>query len=250
MKDQQSTLWELRVCGLENQSRFGWEFQFQRPAGTSLANSRDADYVRFGTEGKDGEWLDSWFGATAASVDASEKLYLESKLFSERFVALPDFGIVGIDSRGVSTNGRHWRWLGLNYAREVNNGKSLLGRHPEWRWPLMIATHMIHYENATDTEASELRKYIRPAAQKVGIQNRFGWHTFRHTYSALLRSVGTEFKVMQELLRHSSLRSTLDVYTQAITPAKHAAQAAVVSLVLSSDGSGGSPSIASGIASA
>jgi integrase len=95
-----------------------------------------------------------------------------------------------------------------------------------------------------------LRKYIRPVAQKVGIQNRFGWHTFRHTYSTLLRSVGTEFKVMQELLRHSSLRSTLDVYTQAITPAKHAAQAAVVSLVLSSDCNGGLPSIAGENASA
>jgi integrase len=92
-----------------------------------------------------------------------------------------------------------------------------------------------------------LRKYIRPVAQKAGIQKRFGWHTFRHTYSSLLRSVGTEFKVMQELLRHSSLRSTLDVYTQAITPAKHAAQAAVVSLVLSSDCNGGSPSIASAL---
>ena len=76
-----------------------------------------------------------------------------------------------------------------------------------------------------------LRKYVRPAAQRVGIQKRFGWHTFRHSYSTLLRSVGTEFKVMQELLRHSSFRSTLDVYTQAVTPAKHAAQAAVISLV-------------------
>jgi integrase len=85
-----------------------------------------------------------------------------------------------------------------------------------------------------------LRKYIRPVAQRVGIQNRFGWHTFRHTYSTLLRSVGTEFKVMQELLRHSSMRSTMDVYTQAITPAKHAAQAAVVSLVFSSDANGAS----------
>lgn len=81
-----------------------------------------------------------------------------------------------------------------------------------------------------------LRKYIRPVAQSVGIEKRFGWHTFRHTYSTLLRSVGTEFKVMQELLRHSSLRSTLDVYTQAVTPAKHAAQAAVVSLLFSSEG--------------
>jgi integrase len=76
-----------------------------------------------------------------------------------------------------------------------------------------------------------LRKYIRPAAQRVGIQKRFGWHTFRHTYSTLLRSVGTASKVMQELLRHSSFRSTLDVYTQAISPAKHAAQAAVLALV-------------------
>jgi integrase len=80
-----------------------------------------------------------------------------------------------------------------------------------------------------------LRKYIRPAAQRVGIQKRFGWHTFRHAYSTMLRIVGTEFKVMQELLRHSSFRSTLDVYTQAVTPAKHAAQAAVMSLVFSSD---------------
>ncbi len=83
-----------------------------------------------------------------------------------------------------------------------------------------------------------LRKYVRPIAEKVGIQKRIGWHTFRHTYSTLLRSVGTEFKVMQELLRHSTLRSTLDVYTQAVTPAKHAAQAAVLSLVFSHEANG------------
>lgn len=80
-----------------------------------------------------------------------------------------------------------------------------------------------------------LRKFIRPKAQELGIERHFGWHTFRHTYSTLLRSVGTEFKVMQELLRHSSLRSTLDVYTQAMTPSKLAAQDAVMSLVLSAN---------------
>ncbi len=87
-----------------------------------------------------------------------------------------------------------------------------------------------------------LRKYLRPVAQRLGIQKCIGWHTFRHTYSTLLRSVGTEFKVMQELLRHSTLRSTLDVYTQAITPAKHAAQAAVLSLVFSREANGTSRS--------
>jgi hypothetical protein len=38
---------------------------------------------------------------------------------------------------------------------------------------------------------------------------------------------------MQELLRHSSLRSTLDIFTQAITPAKRAAQRAVLWLAFS-----------------
>ena len=76
-----------------------------------------------------------------------------------------------------------------------------------------------------------LRRFILPKAQELGLEKRFGWHTFRHTYSTLLRSVGTEFKVMQELMRHSSLRSTMDVYTQAVTPAKREAQAAVLSLL-------------------
>src|SRR6266436_2718754 len=54
----------------------------------------------------------------------------------------------------------------------------------------------------------------------------------------VLRNVGTEFKLMRELLRHSSLRSTLDIYTQAITPAKHAAQRAVLSLAFSPETNG------------
>jgi integrase len=86
------------------------------------------------------------------------------------------------------------------------------GRHPYWGQAI-------------------LRRIIRPIAERIGIRKRIGWHTFRHTYSTLLRSVGTEFKVMQELLRHSSLRSTIDIYTQAVTPAKHAAQAAVLTLI-------------------
>jgi hypothetical protein len=39
-----------------------------------------------------------------------------------------------------------------------------------------------------------MRKYVRPEASRVNIHKRIGWHTFRHTYSTLLRSVGAEFK--------------------------------------------------------
>jgi site-specific recombinase XerD len=58
------------------------------------------------------------------------------------------------------------------------------------------------------------------------------WHTFRHTYSTLLWAVGADLKVMQELLRHSTIRVTLDTYTQAVTAAKRTAHTAVVSLIV------------------
>ena len=75
-----------------------------------------------------------------------------------------------------------------------------------------------------------VRKYVRPLAESLNIQKRIGRHTFQHTFSTRLRSVGAVFKVMQELMRHSTLRTTMDVYTQAVAPAKHAAQATVLAL--------------------
>jgi integrase len=78
-----------------------------------------------------------------------------------------------------------------------------------------------------------MRKQIHPAIEKLGIEKRIGWHTFRHSYSTLLRYLGTDIKVQQDLLRHSSARLTLDTYTQAVTPAKREAQSAVVHLLLS-----------------
>lgn len=78
-----------------------------------------------------------------------------------------------------------------------------------------------------------LRHHIRPVALNLGITKRIGWHTFRRTYATLLRATGAELKVMQELMRHSTIRVTLDTYTQAVTTEKRAAQTAVVSLFFS-----------------
>ncbi len=87
-----------------------------------------------------------------------------------------------------------------------------------------------------------MRYYIRPAAGKCGITKKFGWHTFRHSYATLLRAVGADVKVMQELLRHASSRVTMDTYTQAVTSAKRLAQSAVVSLFLKTAESAAGPS--------
>ena len=79
-----------------------------------------------------------------------------------------------------------------------------------------------------------MRTIIRPAALKVGIVKPIGWHTFRHTYSSLLRQNRTDIKVTQELLRHASCRVTLDTYTQAVTLHKRKAQSDVIRLLRAS----------------
>ena len=90
------------------------------------------------------------------------------------------------------------------------------GRFPYW--PAMLLT-----------------RTIRPAAIRAGIQKRIGWHTFRHTYSTLLVSNGENVKVIQELMRHASSRSTLEIYSQARNGDKRAAQQRVMQMIFPED---------------
>jgi site-specific recombinase XerD len=76
-----------------------------------------------------------------------------------------------------------------------------------------------------------MRYHIQPVARKLGIDKHVSWHTFRHTYSTLLKANGEDVKVVQELLRHASARITLDIYSQALSPQKWAAQSKVVSMI-------------------
>lgn len=72
-----------------------------------------------------------------------------------------------------------------------------------------------------------LSDHLRPAAAKIGIvapPRVFGFHTFRRTLASVLVANNYDPKLVQELLRHSNIRTTLDIYAQAITPAKLEAQ--------------------------
>jgi integrase len=69
---------------------------------------------------------------------------------------------------------------------------------------------------------------IQPLARTVGIGKKIGWHTLRHSFATSLHRNGEGIKVVQELLRHSSCRITLDVYAQAVSADKRRAQSRVV----------------------
>jgi integrase len=81
-----------------------------------------------------------------------------------------------------------------------------------------------------------MKRYIRPVAKAAGIHKRIGWHTFRHTFGTLLKANGEDIKTVQELLRHANSKITLEVYTQAMTSNKRAAQSKVVRMMVPNEG--------------
>ena len=67
-----------------------------------------------------------------------------------------------------------------------------------------------------------MKRHIWPVAKANGIN--IGWHSF----GTLLNANGEDVKNVQELLRQANSRITLDVYTQAVSSNKRAAQSKVV----------------------
>ena len=86
-----------------------------------------------------------------------------------------------------------------------------------------------------------LQRHLRPAASRAGI-GKIGWHTFRHSYSTMLRGAGADIKVQQELLRHATIQSTLNTYTQAISEQKRSANSVVVGILLDENAATDRPS--------
>jgi len=76
------------------------------------------------------------------------------------------------------------------------------------------------------------RLYGKPAVKRAKVSKSVTYHTFRHTFGTLLNANGENPKVVQELLRHASLKVTTDVYMQAVSSQKREAQSKLVRMVL------------------
>ena len=79
-----------------------------------------------------------------------------------------------------------------------------------------------------------LTDHIKPAAVRAGV-GKVGWHTFRHTFSSILHNAGTNMAVQKELLRHADISTTMNMYTQAASPAKREAVHQVARVLLNGE---------------
>jgi integrase len=75
-----------------------------------------------------------------------------------------------------------------------------------------------------------MQYHIKPVASEAGIEIK-GWHTLRHSYTTLLRQNNGDPKVVQGLLRHNSIKVTMDIYDEAMSDEKQMAHRKVLRLV-------------------
>jgi len=76
-----------------------------------------------------------------------------------------------------------------------------------------------------------VKQELQRAADAAGI-GHLRTHAFRHTYRTWLDSVGTPIGVQQKLMRHSDIRTTMNIYGDAVTPDMREASGKVAMLAL------------------
>jgi integrase len=76
---------------------------------------------------------------------------------------------------------------------------------------------------------------LERAAGVAGI-GHLGTHSFRHTYRSWLDAVGTSVAVQQKMMRHSDIRTTMNIYGDVVTDEMTTAGARVAQLAFQSNG--------------
>jgi integrase len=81
--------------------------------------------------------------------------------------------------------------------------------------------------------------HLRPAAVKARVLQkddkvRFGFHNLRHSLASFLVRTKTDPKTVQALLRHSDVKTTLQLYAHSVTEDRMTAQGQVLEAILQS----------------
>ena len=84
-----------------------------------------------------------------------------------------------------------------------------------------------------------VQHHLRPAAIRAGVLRkgekvRFGFHNLRHSLASFLVRTKTDPKTVQALLRHSDVKTTLQLYAHSVGEDRMAAQGEMLEAILQS----------------
>jgi integrase len=121
-------------------------------------------------------------------------------------------------------------------ARKMTIGEEMLKTLKTWRqttefsadgdWVFSSPDQIGRFPWSYDT----VRHHVQDAG--TGIE-RLGTHSMRHTYRSWLDAVGATISVQREMMRHSDIRTTMNVYGSIVTDEVLTAHRKVVSMALS-----------------
>ncbi len=75
------------------------------------------------------------------------------------------------------------------------------------------------------------QRWIRPAGEAIGVHG-LGFHSLRHSYRSWLDAAGIAPGITKDLMRHSAISTTFNVYGKALSPEKREANSKVVEMLL------------------
>ena len=76
------------------------------------------------------------------------------------------------------------------------------------------------------SDSTILTRYLKPAAASLKIEG-IGWHSIRHSYKSWLAAAKINPAHMKDLMRHSDISTTMDVYGHTLTPELRASNSLV-----------------------
>lgn len=105
------------------------------------------------------------------------------------------------------------KFLGVYVPDAIKNKYPALAKSFEWQFlfPSSILNNGIRYYRST----SSVQKAIKNALRKAGIKKFASSHTFRHSYATHLLKDGYDLRVVQELLGHKRVSTTM-IYTHVL----------------------------------
>lgn len=143
---------------------------------------------------------------------------------------------------------RKWGAEGIVPKLKTKRSRSAVAMHPilarilqEWRktTPYSGDNHFLFPSfrlsgKQPRTANMIVEDYLRPAAVAAGVlaaddtTTRFGFHNLRHSLSSFLISSGADPRTVMDSLRHSSLKTTLELYSQSVDTNRRKAQGKVL----------------------
>lgn len=105
--------------------------------------------------------------------------------------------------------------------REIPINKSLVPTFEDHK-AKSTSNYVFSTSNNTPLSAENVAKYHKRICVKAQI-NPVPFHSLRHTYATRLVEVGENFKTLQELLGHSDISTTMNIYAHVLEESKNSA---------------------------